>query len=135
MKIILDTNILRQDFFLRSRKFEMLQDFLSKTDNEIVLPQVVYEEIRSLYERTLTDKYGNLIKSMKECEKILISKIGLELPELELDKQLKAFEKNLKKRLGLTKKSIISLNKEHLPDIVNRAIKRVPPFSENKSEF
>lgn len=135
MKIILDTNILRQDFFIKSRKFEMLIDFVSKTEHEIILPQVVYDEILSLYERTLLEKYGRLIKSKKDCEKILSSQINLELPNLDLENQMVAFEKNLTSRLKLTQKNIIPLNNDHLPDLVNRAIKRIAPFMENKSEF
>lgn len=135
MKIVLDTNILRQDFLLKSRKFEMLRDYLSKTDNEIVLPHVVFEETLSLFRRTLTEKYGKLIKAMDEYKKAHLDKIEIELPKLKLEKQLKSFRKNIEKGLGLKKKYIISLNKEHLPDIVRRATKKPPPFFENKSEL
>lgn len=135
MKIVLDTNILRQDFLLKSRKFEMLRDYLSKTDNEIVLPHVVFEETLSLFRRTLTEKYGKLIKAMDEYKKAHLDKIEIELPKLKLEKQLKSFRKNIEKGLGLKKKYIIPLNKEHLPDIVRRATKKSPPFFENKSEF
>lgn len=135
MKIVLDTNILRQDFLFKSRKFEMLRDYLSKTDNEIIFPHVVFEETLSLFGRTLTEKYGRLIKAMDEYKKALLDKIELDLPKLKLEKQLKSFRKNIEKRLRLKKDYIIPLNKEHLPDIVSRAIKKSPPFFENKSEF
>jgi predicted nucleic acid-binding protein len=135
VKIVLDTNILRQDFLLNSRKFEMLRDYLSKTDNEIIFPHVVFEETLSLFRRTLTEKYGGLIKATNEYEKALLDEIEIDLPELNIEKHLKSFRRNIETRLGLKKEYIIPLNKEHLPDIVGRAIKKSPPFFENKSEF
>ena len=118
MKIILDTNILRQDFFLKSRKFEMLIDFVSKTVHQIMLPQVVYDEIVSLYERAILENYGQLLKSKDECEKHFSFKLDIDLPELEIDKQIDAFKKNINSRLKLSAKSIIPLNDKYLPDIV-----------------
>ena len=91
MKIVIDTSILRQDFFMNSRKFEMLRDFVSKTEHEIILPEVVYMEIVSLYERKLREKYANLIKSKNEWEEMLAEKIDASLPELDLTKQIYDF--------------------------------------------
>ena len=135
MKIILDTNILRQDFFLKSRKFEMLIDFVSKTVHQIMLPQVVYDEIVSLYERAMLEKYGQLLKSKEDCEKHFLLKLDIGLPKLEIDKQIEAFKKNINNKLKINSKNIIPLNDKCLPGLVNRALKRIPPFSENKSEF
>ena len=113
----------------------MLRDYLSKTDNEIVFPHVVFEETLSLYKRMLTERYGKLMKAMEEYKKAILDKVKIELPKLKLEKELKDFNKNLEKGLGLKKRYVIPLNKDHLPDIVSRAVKKSPPFFENKSEF
>jgi len=133
VKIVIDTNILRQDFFPKSRKSEMLIDFISKTENQIVLPEVVHKEIVALYERTLSEKYGHLLKSYKDFEKITIIPIELKIPDPKIDKQVEKFISNLKNKLGI--KNIVPMNNNHLPDLVNRAINRIFPFTESKSEF
>jgi len=133
VKIIIDTNILRQDFFLKSRKFEMLIDFISKTEYQIVLPEVVYKEIAALYKRTLLEKYGNLIKSYEDFKKITIIPIEQKIPKPEIDRQVEEFINNLKNRLKI--KNIVPINSNHLQELVDRAINRIPPFTESKSEF
>lgn len=133
MKIVIDTNILRQDFFLKSRRFEMLVDFISKTENQIVLPEVVHKEIVALYKRTLLEKYGDLLKSYENFKELAIIPMEQKIPKIEIDKQVDKFITNLEKRLRI--KKIIPINNNHLPNIVNRAINRIHPFTENKSEF
>lgn len=135
MKIIIDTNILREDYLLNSRKFEMLNDFLSKTDYSIIIPQVVREEILSLYERNITEKYGRILKSIKDFKKIAYEDLKIKLPKLEIDKQLLAYKTKLKEKLILNADSVIPHNKDHLSEIVTRATKRIPPCSVKKPEF
>lgn len=135
MQIIIDTNILRQDLFLKSRKSEMLIDYLSKTEHQIVLPEVVFREILALYKRTLIDKFGSLMKGYDDLARVLSNPVECPKPTFEIDEQLEAFEKNLRKKLRIIDKNIIAINNSHLPDLVNRAINRIHPFSESKAEF
>ncbi len=101
MKIILDTNILRQDFL------------------------IIFDEIISLYKRTLLEKYDKLIKFKKDFEKIMLNQSNIELPELDIENQIIAFKKNLTSKLKVAKNNIVPLN----PDLVNRAMKRLGTFS------
>ena len=135
MKIVLDTNILRQDFTLRSRKFEMLRDYLLKTDNEIVFPSVVFEETLALFQRMLTEKYAKIIKAVEKYNKLLFDESETQLPKFNLEDQLKYFKINLENQLIFKRKNIIPLNNEHLSSIVNMAVNKTRPFFENKSEF
>jgi len=135
MKIIIDTNLLRQDFLLHSRKFEMLHDFLSKSDYEIVLPRIVFDEICSLYKCKLINIYGKLVDSIKSLNKLFIESSSIDIPDLDTEKLLDNFVENMRKRIFLKDKNIIPLNNKHLPFIVERAINKLPPFFDNKSEF
>lgn len=61
MRVILDTNIYQQDFRLGSGRFQILLDYLGKTGSQVVLPKIVYQELRANYERELERrlaKYG-----------------------------------------------------------------------------
>jgi len=135
MQIIIDTNILRQDLFLRSRKSEMLIDYLSKTEHQIILPEVVFREILALYKRTVVEKLGNVVKGHDDLARILSKPVDYQKPTFEIDDQLEIFEKNLRQKFHITDKEVIAINNAHLPDLVNRAINRIHPFSESKAEF
>ncbi|MBU1044561.1 MAG: DUF4935 domain-containing protein [Candidatus Omnitrophica bacterium] len=133
MKIVLDTNILRQDFFLKSNKFEMLIDFISKTDYQVVFPEVVYKEIVALYKRNLLEKHANLVKSYNDFKKDTAVPVEYKIPELEIDKQESEFVNNIKNMLKV--KDVVPLNNNHLPYLVEKAINRIHPFTEHRSEF
>lgn len=135
MQIIIDTNIFRQDLFLRSRKSEMLIDYLSKTEHQLVLPEIVFREILALYKRTLVEKFGNILKGYDDLARVLFNPVDYQKPSLEIGEQLEAFENNLRKKLHIIDKNIITIKNSHLPDLVNRAINRIHPFSESKAEF
>ena len=49
MDVILDSNIFRSDILLRSKDFDILMDYLSKTDYRLIMPQVILDEIKGLY--------------------------------------------------------------------------------------
>lgn len=67
MDIIIDTNIIIQENFLRSKKSAALLDYLKKTNSKIALPQIVKEEAISEYEKSATSQ---LEKAMKEIERL-----------------------------------------------------------------
>ena len=67
MDIVLDTNIIVQENFFRSKKFEVLVDYLKKTNSRIVLPQIVKEESISIYQKDITSQ---LKKATRELEKL-----------------------------------------------------------------
>jgi hypothetical protein len=113
----------------------MLLDYLTKTEHQIVFPEVVFREILALYKRTLVEKLGSVVKSYDDLSRVLYKPVEHNKPTLAIDEQLEAFEKNLRKKLHVTDKEIIAISNSHLPDLVNRAINRIHPFSESKAEF
>ncbi|MEE9260478.1 MAG: PIN domain-containing protein, partial [Candidatus Scalindua sediminis] len=74
MKIILDTNIFVEDFLMKSIKFSNLFDFLKKTNSEIVIFQIVFQEVIALYRRKLIEKLDKYYKSKEELLKIFNNK-------------------------------------------------------------
>jgi len=47
--IVLDTNIFQRNFLMRSSGFVVLLDYLSKTESRVVIPKVVFEELKANY--------------------------------------------------------------------------------------
>jgi predicted nucleic acid-binding protein len=82
MKIVLDTNILRQDLLLRSRKSEMLLDFAAKTRSQIILPQIVYQELESVYEREIARRLNEFQKARDSLRRSLLN---FDIPDIEIE--------------------------------------------------
>lgn len=135
MRIILDTNIVRQDFLLRSRKFEMLADFISKTTHSVVLPQVVYDELVALYRKELENDLSCYWKARDQLFRRLATEPKEEKLNIDIERQTSDFIRNLKKKFQFHKYSIVAHNEKHLPELVSRAIDRKPPFTRSKTEF
>ena len=76
MKIILDSNPIFGDFLLNSALFATLEKYISLTDDEVALPEVVLEEIV----RQFGEKYTEVHRSYSRLKRIS-SVIGVELSD------------------------------------------------------
>jgi len=134
MKVVIDSNIFRQDFLMQSRKFEMFVDYILKTDTKILMPKVVYQEIGELYQRELTSLQNQINTSRLKLLRLLfdsnIPEISIN-PELEKEKYLG----HIKQKLKINNADLIPYKNEYLPNLVNRAIKGRRPLSSHKQEF
>ncbi|MBC8262847.1 MAG: DUF4935 domain-containing protein [Anaerolineales bacterium] len=134
MKVVLDTNILWQDLPLRSRKFEMLFDFVTKTRSEIVLPQIVYQELEAVYRREAERRLNDFRKARDILGRIFLS-FDVADVEIEIDVQVSQYLAYVCKRLGITEEDIVPYRDDYLSCLVNRAIERKRPCSDKGEEF
>jgi len=135
MNIVLDTNIIRKDFLMNSEEFNVLFDYLKKTDSKIKMPEVVYKEALALYERNLISRYNKYISRKNNLNSILI-KESIGDYKLDADKKISEYNAHLDKRIGLSKyNKIVPLKNEHFKDVVERAINRIKPCSEGGRGF
>lgn len=134
MDIVIDTNIIIQQNFLRSKKFAALIDYLKKTHSKIALPQIVKEESISEYEKVVT---SHLDKASKEIEKLsgicFFSVINTDLG-IEVSKESTAYIGYIQK---LSKDGLlyeIPYNDNFLHEVVFRMINRKKPCSQKGEE-
>ena len=134
MIVILDTNILRQDFLLRSPKIDILLAFLLKVQGRLIIPDIVYQEIRGLYVREIQRHLKHIDDARCTLHDLLINK---DIPPLQLDinAQTKLYLDHLRKRLRLRDSDIVQYKKEYLDDVVHRATNRIHPFTDDRKEF
>lgn len=126
MDIILDTNIIVQENFLRSKIFEVLIDYLERTNSKIVLLQIVKEEAVSQYEKAVSTKLIETKKKIGEFSRICFTTIGIDI-NIEVAKEIDAFINRLK---GLIKVELlyeVPYSNDFLPEIVRRMINREKP--------
>lgn len=136
MDIILDSNIFRADILLRSKDFDVLNDFLRKTSSKLLIPQIILDEILGLYKRTLNERSQEAFKFNNNLNLMLIdSKMHIEFQNIDFEKEVNNYRNHLFKRLGINTSNIISYNNELLPVIAKRAIERTKPSGEKGQGF
>jgi hypothetical protein len=136
MDVILDSNIFRADFSLKSRDVDALLDYLQKTGSKIVLPQIVLDETRGLYSKTLSERISELNKVAKNVN-ITLTDAALHFKPHEINEadELEKYEGFILNRLGITSRDITPYNNSLLPEIVNRMIDRIKPSGEDGQGF
>lgn len=134
MRIFLDTNILRRDFRLASREFEMLFDYLGRTDARVIFPSVVLDELEGLYSerlRELTNGIGQLHATLVNPDEAL----GLSLSKIDVVTASKAHRAYVLQRFGVQESDVLPYVGAHLPEVTRRAIHRIPPITKKGEEF
>lgn len=113
---------------------KLLYDYLEKTDSHILLPKLVLDESKTVYKRTLHEKYekyqekGNLLNSL------LISR--KELESIDIDKEVENFTSHILSIYSkFHKEYLIEYDPMMLEEAVRRAINKIRPCSEKKEEF
>ena len=128
MDIIIDSNIFISDFTLKSSNWEVLLDFVGKTESKIIIPQVILDEVCAEYKRvflSLTSEYEKITKKIhRHCiscnfENIEKNKIGDYVSFLKKEIKIEPFP----------------YRNDFLPEICHRAINRVKPAKKDGKDF
>lgn len=91
MKIIIDTNIINNDYKLHGKNIVMLSDVASKLGYDVCVPEVVVDEIVSHYRDELAQAYDIYLKGVSKLKKLLAGSIKAIIPEATIDEQLQQF--------------------------------------------
>ena len=136
MDIILDSNIYRSDFLLRSSDFDVILDYLVRTDSSIYLPQIVLDEIRELYKRALKERISNVNKANKNLKLILADdSLVTEQKPLDEIEESNRYINYVKNRFKITERQIIEHQDSYLAEITRRAVQRIKPCGDDGQGF
>lgn len=135
MDILIDANIIRRDLKLKDKNFEILSDYLKKTDSKLIYPSIVLEEIKGLYKRALNDKFNQYRSIHRKLSSTLIETKIPEFPIVDIEKESNKYIEFLHSNLNTTKENIIDYKNEFLPELVKRAIERKKPLDGKGQQF
>jgi len=135
MNVVIDTNIIRRDLKFKDKNFEILLDYLSKTNSKIVMPRIVIEEISGIYKRMLIDKKDEYMNSLRKLNSILIGKSFKNEIDISTNNEVNQYLKYMKSNLKISEEDIIEYKTEYLKDIVIRAIERKKPCDNKGQQF
>lgn len=135
MDIIIDSNVFKRDLKLKDKNFEILNDYLSKTQSKVILPKIVLEEIKNLYKKTLKDNFNTYATSVAKLLSTLISPEEYSKLSIDVDIEATKYVEYINEKLNITSHNIIDYKNEYLPELVRRAINRVKPLGEDGQQF
>lgn len=135
MDTIIDTNIIRRDLKLNDKGFEILIDYLAKTNSKLILPSIVVEEIKGLYKRVLQERFEEYTKSVDKLKSTLLFIDMPDAPILDIEGDSNRYIDFIHGKFGTSSSNIIPYKNEYLPELVTRAIQRKKPLDDKGQQF
>jgi hypothetical protein len=134
MDIIIDTNIIKKENFLRSKKFTTLIDYLRKTKSRIILPQIVKEESISLYKKDVSSALTVTKNKIEELSRTCHNPVEIDL-DIDIAKEVDSYIAHIQELSDKKLLYEIPYYNDFLPEIVHRMINRKKPCSQKGEEF
>jgi len=128
MKIVIDTNIFYNNWFLNNTNFRLLKLYLKKTKSSLILPQIVFEEIVNKYIEELNNCYKEYNTILRRLNKYLFISKTLEIESIEIEFISEEYSNFLKNKLKDFNVKIIDYKDIPHEDIVERELKRKAPY-------
>lgn len=130
MKILIDTNIFYNNWYLDNAYFEYLFNFIENTNSELFISEVVIEEVEEKFNQQISTLRQGFKKNVQLSEKLLNKKIHINLNEILV-------EFSFKEILKSKSDNIVFFGYENVSNktLVQRAVNVVKPFSENDKGF
>jgi hypothetical protein len=134
MDVSLDSNILLVDKWLRGRHFDALLDYLERTNSKLLIHAVVIGEVKAVVREQLTTAITSAASAIRKAERVGV--VGVIPPDESsvLSASMEHWENEFDEWIRQNA-IVIPLNNDLLPEITNRAINRIAPFTSKAEEF
>ncbi|MBE9398291.1 DUF4935 domain-containing protein [Pontibacterium sp. N1Y112] len=137
--IVIDTNILFNDFDLTKVDLRKLIKFSSIYKINICFPQVVIDELIGQYSQKFDDEVDSLIKSFDALQKTLLTKkinsFNVDETSKDLRKRKEQYEHHLYDFIKKHRITVLPYPKEDHSEIVRRMYLKKHPFTNDKVEL
>lgn len=133
MNIFLDTSVLYKDPFWKSNFFGELLEVVKEKEIGLYMSSIVLRELGHNYKKIIEQEIVKLDKVNAQVNQYNI-KVN-SLTDINLEDSLKAFDIFYNNLVAEKTIKTLEYSNDMLPEIVNRAIERKKPFTENKTEL
>ena len=133
MKIIIDTNIICQDYWLEKPYFRILLENYSIIPATVYIPEIVIDEVINKYKEDLEKSVRELENAIRNINKIMKEKI--EFKPININHFVNSYRTFLMSKLSESGISIIPYPKISHKKIVERDLARRKPFKRNGSGY
>jgi predicted nucleic acid-binding protein len=136
MEIIIDTNILFNDWILRSDDSKAFLDFVGRTGSVIYIPRIVWEETRKNYREEIANKHAAYVKASRQFGRSLIEQPELKKIEIDFDEEADKYMDWLRQELRFDGLSNVLPYGDFTERIAKRAMAKRKPFNmQNNNEY
>ncbi|WP_291125272.1 PIN domain-containing protein [Flavobacterium sp. UBA6031] len=132
MNVFLDSNILFKDYFFEKKSPKNLLDYAKRGLINLYMSEIVRLELRRQFIKEIESKKSELEKILEDITRL---KIDTVVEVFDLDLQLEKFDKFYTQLISDGCFEIVHYKNDYLPDIVDKAIYRKKPFTEEKTEL
>jgi len=134
MNIFIDTTVLFNDPFFKNRFNKIILEYAKIQVVNLYISEVVLKEARNHYSNNIKDSISAYKKAQKNLQKMINYNIEGNI-NYDEDYYLEEFDKFYSQLQEENYIKVISYNNITLPVLVDRAIRRIKPFTEKKQEF
>jgi len=128
MDVVLDSNVLIADPWLRSHRIRSLLDYLTKTDSQLWLLEPVEIELRSHLARTLQAQARNVSTAIASAQRFGMHSVPQFSADVAVSKALAEWEAEF-----IATTAGVAVRLPHVPEVLTEAFRRgaerVPPCS------
>lgn len=132
MNIFIDSNILYQDYFFENKSNKKLLKYSTENLITIFMSDIVRLELRRQFENEIIEKNREISKIKKATGRL---KLVNNFQEILISEQLSKFDDFYQNLFSDNNFELLPSKNEYFPDIINRAINRIKPFTESKAEL
>lgn len=136
MKIVLDTNIIYQDYKLNGQRILKLYEASKRLGYELAVPEVVVDEVVNQYRRDLESANSTFVKGLTQLRKLtgLKNKFPFESTAF-VDEQCRVFETDYQQRIKELGITILPYPKVAHKMMVAKDLRRIKPFREDSKGY
>jgi hypothetical protein len=139
MLVVLDTNIIAENWAFDKSYHRAFIDFISTVNCEVVFPQIVWSEVRAVYCAQLRDALNKQASANRNLSKHFINDVipdyYAETSYISVEKSYNSYSSSLLSLLQCGEHSIIEYPEKILPVLAEKAIARMKPFGNSGEEF
>jgi len=134
MVVVLDTNIIIQKPKMDTEIYQILFNYLERTESYLLMPDIVYKELPVIFAKRLKEEFEKYSSYAKQIKSQIHN--AFEIAPLDIGIETRLFIENIDAIYSrYNSKYKIGHDLEMLEETVRRAIYKIKPCSEEREEF
>ncbi|WP_430898654.1 MULTISPECIES: PIN domain-containing protein [unclassified Paraflavitalea] len=135
MKVVLDSNIVISDFWMRSPNFKILLESSKNGDIELYIPQVVLDEVINKFSQRIENSISEINNELIKFEKDANITTGFSLSDKLIETTKTNYTKNLDKLIKASQIGIIDYPEASHKLLAKKAMLKLKPFNSNEKGY
>jgi hypothetical protein len=130
MDVVLDANVYLSDPRMEGISFRSLLDYLRKTQSNLVLPKLVFDEVLARYPERLDMQAKKTIGAVNSLRNLVFETTISKVPDIDTVREVRGLASKLIQPSGYVKAILLKdFSGISVEEVARRGVERVPPAS------